>query len=229
MTPKTIGIAAGLLASASAALGSTTIMQTQTFGPTTPAFTDSVNFNKFNGNLADLLSVKIKMELTVSGGNAIVDNDGEFNTTVEVTFGTTGSISSSDVTLLDGLFDPVVASVGVLSVQNVNLDGNDADPTGQFDNDGGGDNATVNGPAGTEMNMGFINSVFFSDYVGAGTFAIDIDVDTDFQVSGGSGVAGSFTPQIAEGSIMVIYEVIPAPSSAALLGLGGLAMARRRR
>jgi uncharacterized protein (TIGR03382 family) len=71
--------------------------------------------------------------------------------------------------------------------------------------------------------------MFFSEYVGAGTFSINAMADTEFSISGGSAVQGAFVNQIASGSVTVIYNFIPAPGAAALFGLGGIAAARRRR
>jgi len=224
------GLSAALCVCAFAATASAgQIMQTVDFGPTTPDFTVPLTFDKYNGNLSDLVSVKVKAFLEVTGGSATVDNDGAAATTVTIDFGTTLSLSSTDVTLLDGAFQPVVSDVDVLANQMFSLAANDLDDPTIFNDDGGPDNATLSGALGSDMDMGFINSAFFSEYVGGGTFDIVIDADTAFQISGGSGVAGAFTPQVASGNVMVIYEFIPAPSSLALFALGGAVGIRRRR
>jgi hypothetical protein len=204
-------------------------MQTVNFGPTTPDFTIPLTFDQYDGNLSDLVSVKVKAFLEVTGGSATVDNDGMTSTNVSIEFGTTLSLSSTDVTLLDGAFQPVVGDVDVLANQMFALAANDLDDPTIFNDDGGPDNATLGGAIGSNMGMGFINSTFFSEYVGSGTFDIIIDADTAFSISGGSGVSGAFTPQIASGNLMVIYEFIPAPSSLALLAIGGGLMGVRRR
>jgi len=168
------------------------------------------------------------VDLSVSGGNASVDNDGETSTTVDVEFGTSLGISSSDVSLLDGAFDPVTAGVNVLTNPSISLAANDGDDINQFDA-GGPDFDMITGVAGMDNDSGFINALFFGDYVGAGMFSIDAIANTEFSISGGSAVQGSFVNQTASGSVTVIYNFIPAPSAAALFGLGGLAAARRRR
>jgi len=227
---KSIITSVGVLAIAAgtASAGMFTQSQTQTFGPQAPNFTTSLNFNQFNGDLADLISVEVIVDLSVVGGSASVDNDGETATTVNVEFGTSLSISSTDVTLLDAAFDPVSAGVSVLTNQAIALDANDGDDITQFDV-GGPDFATVTGLAGMDNGSGFINSAFFADFVGAGMFSIDAMANTEFSITGGSAVQGSFVNQTASGSVTVIYNFIPAPGAAALFGLGGLAAARRRR
>jgi len=221
-------IAVGGCASAASAgmVGSTS--QTQNFGPQAPDFTTSLVFNQFNGDLADLVSVEVIVDLSVSGGNASVDNDGETSTTVDVEFGTSLGISSSDVSLLDGAFDPVTAGVNVLTNPSLSLAANDGDDINQFDA-GGPDFDMITGVAGMDSDSGFINALFFGDYVGGGTFSIDAIANTEFSISGGSAVQGSFVNQTASGSVTVIYNFVPAPGAAALFGLGGLAAARRRR
>jgi len=220
------GAAVGCAGLASA--GSFQQVQTQSFGPQAPNFTTGLVFNQFNGDLADLTSIEVIIDLSVSGGSASVDNDGETSTSVDVEFGTSLGISSMDVTLLDGAFDPVSAGVSVLTNPTLMLAANDGDDITQFDS-GGPDFAMVSGLDGMDMDAGFINALFFSDYVGGGTFTINAIAETEFSISGGSAVQGSFVNQIASGSVTVIYNFIPAPGAAALFGLGGLAAARRRR
>ena len=218
---------AGCASVASAGMvGSTS--QTQNFGPQAPNFTTSLVFNQFSGNLADLMSVEVIVDLSVDGGSASVDNDGETSTTVDVEFGTSLGISSSDVSLLDSTFDPVTAGVNVLTNPSLSLAANDGDDINQFDV-GGPDFDMITGVSGTDSDSGFIDSMFFNDYVGTGTFAIDAIANTEFSITGGSAVQGSFVNQTASGSITVIYNFVPAPGAAALFGLGGLAAARRRR
>jgi uncharacterized protein (TIGR03382 family) len=221
-----IAAAAGCAAAASA--GTFQEVQVQSFGPQAPDFTTGLVFNQFTGNLADLTSIEVIVDLSVDGGSASVDNDGETSTMVDIEFGTSVSISSMDVSLLDGSFDPVSAGVSVLTNPSLSLDANDGDDITQFDA-GGPDFATVMGLAGSDNDSGFINTMFFADYVGGGMFTIDVDANTEFSISGGSAVQGSFVNQTASGSVTVIYNFIPAPGAVALFGLGGLAAARRRR
>ncbi len=221
--------AAGVVALAGTA-SADMLMQTLTFGPNTPDFSEVMTFDQFDGiALEDVLSIEVKMAITVSGGTATVDNDGAAPTTVDIDFGTSGSISSPDVTLLDAAFDPVVAGVDVLAMASPMLAANDGDDPLAFNDDGGADNFTLPGTGGSDSDSGFINSLFWGDFLGGGTFEIEADLDSAFSVSGGSGVSGAFTPQSVEGNVMVTINFVPAPGSVALLGLGGFVATRRRR
>lgn len=212
--------------------GAATIMQTQTFGPNTPNYLSSLTFDKFDdlGGTLTLQSVKVKMSMSVFGGSATVDNDGVDPASVTIEFGASGSISSGDVSLLDTLFQPVISDVNVFTAGNFNLAANDLDPTNQFDNDAGPDNATLNVVPDSDMDMGFIAPSLHPQYIGAGgTFDIDVQIDTLFNILGEGGVAGSFVPVTAEGNVMVIYDYIPTPGTLAIAGFAGIAAGRRRR
>ncbi|MEO1584777.1 MAG: PEP-CTERM sorting domain-containing protein [Planctomycetota bacterium] len=77
-------------------------------------------------------------------------------------------------------------------------------------------------PSGSQLTgAGFSNPSFAADsggFVPAGIDISSISAAWDFTLSAGDLATGSS-----------VFEVIPAPSTAALLGLGGLAAARRRR
>lgn len=203
-------------------------MQTVNFGPDTPNFNEVLTFNQFNVDLADVESIKVKLQLDISGGSLTVDNDGVDPATVEVELGASASLSSLDVTLLNDMFQPVAADVDLSSMATFNLAPNDGDDDQNFDNDGGPDNGTLNGGMQSGMSMGFVNAAFWADYIGAGTFDISVDVLQLLDFGGVGGVSGGFTPTQAAGNVMIIVT-IPAPASAGVLGLGVLALGRRRR
>ena len=225
-------VCSGVVCACVSSAGAATIMQTETFGPNTPNYQQTLTFDKFDdlGGTRTLTSVKVKMEMGVFNGSATVDNDGVDPASVTIEFGATGSISSGDVPLLDAGFQPVTSDVDVFTAGAFNLSANDSDPDNQFDNDNGPDNATLNVVPASDMDMGFIDSSFFGSYIGAGaTFDILVEIDTLFNILGEGGVAGSFVPVSADGNVMVIYEYVPAPGSMALVGLAGLCATRRRR
>lgn len=188
-----------------------------------------LTFDQYNGSLT-LTGVKITLTLNVDGGTITLDNDGPGSANAAAEFGASGSISSSDVNLNDTNFNPIGAGLNVVSIDvNTTLSADDGDAQGEV-NDGGPDSITEAGANATDMDMGFVNSFFFGDYTGNGTFDIDVVTSTLFNTNGsGSGVGGSFLPPNVSGSVTVEYFVIPAPGAAALLGLGGLIAARRRR
>jgi len=225
---KVLGVAA-LVAATGAASGQFMTMQTQSFGPQTPDFLIPLTFNQYNGDIADLISIEIIVNLSVQGGNALVDNDSNDPATVNVQFGTSVSVSSMDVNLINTMFNPIGANVAVLVNEVVNLDPTTGDPTDEPNNTGLPDSQLILGPVGMASSSDFVNAAVWAGYVGAGTFNILVDGDTEFSISGGTGVSAGFSPQTASGDITVIYKFIPAPSTAALLGLAGLVGVRRRR
>jgi hypothetical protein len=227
-----IGGAAAVVLVAGSTASAGQIMQTESFGPTTPDFSGTLTFDKFDdqGGTLTLTGIKVKVQLDIDGGSAFADNDGVEPGTVDVEFGATGAISSTDVSLLDGAFQPVTADVDVLNLATFNLTGHQgADPIGTPEFEGDGDDDQIIGGPGSDMSMGFINSLFYAEYIGLDTFEIDFDVTTAFSISGASGVGGGFAPVIASGNVMITYDFIPAPGVASLLGVAGLAAARRRR
>ncbi|MEO1584845.1 MAG: choice-of-anchor E domain-containing protein [Planctomycetota bacterium] len=206
------------IASAGSAMGQ---VQTQSFAGT-PNLNETLTFNQFTGDLVDLTGICITLEISATGGQAIVDNDGAQAGSATIDFGVEGTLSAPVVNLFP------TPSVAVASNNVFNLAADNGD--GPLNVDGTGpDGATVPGVSGSDSDMVNINAAFWSDYVGNGTFDIVAEIDTLFDIFGISGVEGSFTPASVEGSVTVEYKVIPAPASAAVLGLGGLAAARRRR
>lgn len=207
-----------MVAAAGSALGQ---VQVQSFSGV-PNLAETLTFNQFTGNISDLIDICITLEITAVGGQAIVDNDGAQPGTATVDFGVEGTLSAPVVNLFP------TPSVAVASNNVFNLAADNGD--GPLNVDGTGpDGATVPGVNGSDSDTVSINAAFWADYVGNGTFDILAEIDTLFDIFGISGVEGSFTPPSVEGSVTVEYKVIPAPASAALLGLGGLAALRRRR
>ncbi len=211
-------VAIALVASAGSALGQ---VQVQSFAGV-PNLSETLTFNQFNGNFADLIDICITLEITAVGGQAIVDNDGAQPGQATVDFGVEGTLSAPVVNLFP------TPSVAVVSSNVFDLAADDGD--GPLNVDGNGpDGAVVPGVNGSDSQTVSINPAFWADYVGGGTFDIVAEIDTLFDIFGISGVEGSFSPPSVEGSVTVEYKLIPAPASAALLGLGGLAGLRRRR
>jgi hypothetical protein len=198
------------------------ITQTQYFTSSIPDFEEIFTFNQYN-NGYDLESVEIVLDLDITGGWLGVDNDGASATTVTVKLGATGSISSTDVALVDAAFQPVFGDVDVFGGTTYTLEANDGDGTGNVDLTAP-DGATYTGVSQSGSDSGFINSFVFDGYTGAGTFDITATVNSILDLGSTGGVEGSFGPVTVEsGSVTVIYgdsAPVPEPSAMLLLGFG---------
>lgn len=204
------------------------IVQAQNFGPATPNFNQTLTFNQYNGLLADLVSVHIKVDLNINGGRLELDNDGLDPAAGTADLGASVSISSGDVALVDALLQPVVGSVDASNSSLFALGSNDGDPTTGFDA-GGTDYFDFIGSPASDTDNGFIGSLAFAGYVGAGTFDINAVINQIINYGAIGGISFAGTPVTASGTVTVTYEIIPAPGAAGLIGLGGLVALRRRR
>lgn len=223
-----LAICAAAVCLAAGAADAVIIMQTQNFGPGTPNFASVLTFNKYNGSAGDIVSVKIKVQLDITGGRLELDNDGAGPANGSAQLGAEAAISSIDVNLLDNAFQPVTGVAAASNSSLFNLAGNDGDGLGTFEV-GGPDYFLFQGLPASDMKMGFINTLFHGQYAGAGTFDITLNASQIFDYGAIGGISFAGSPVTASGNVMVIYDIIPAPASATLLGLGGLLAARRRR
>lgn len=239
MNSKLLAIsAAGALAVAAGSAHAAQIMQTQNFGPTTPNFNTNLTFNKFDGTLGTLTSVKVKVQLDVQGGFLKLDNDGVGPASGNADLGALATIASMDVPLLDAGLQPVIGpGVSVVTSSPFAVQGNDGDATNTFD-DGTVDNFSMTGNAGSDMGMGIISSLFYaSNYTDAipdmtlATFGINVNVSQIFTYGSLGGIQFQGGPVSASGNVMVIYDYtpVPAPGAAGLAALGGGLLIRRRR
>lgn len=222
-------LAAAVVAGAAATAPAQVLMQMLDFGLNTPDFEQTLTFNQFDIDPAHILSVKYTVELDIAGGNLTVDNDGVDGAIVDVELGASAELSSTDVTLLNDMLNPVVDEVELVTTDTLNLAGNDGDDDTTFDPNGGPDEGSIDGGMQSGMSMGFINSMFFGQYAGMGTFDILVDVDQVLDFGSQSGVSGGFTPVQASGKVKIEVTLIPTPATAAMLGMGGLVAVRRRR
>ena len=211
------------------AASAVTITQTETFGGT-PNFTQTLTFDEFDdlGGTLTLTSIQVLVELNVQGGVLVLDNDGVDPAAGTFEFGGKADISSTDVSLLDGAFQPVTAEVEALTAGAFNLTGNVGDGSNDFDPTAP-DGMQVNGLSQTDNDDGFIAASLFAQYIGLSTFDIDLDATQWSDFGGVSGIEWAVTPVTADGEVTVIYNYVPEPATMGLLSLGGLALLRRRR
>jgi hypothetical protein len=207
------------------------LMETENFGPATPNYNQTLTFDKFDPLLGILNSIKVKMQIDITGGSLGVDNDGAGPASVDVELGAEGTLSSGDVTLLDITFLPVTGTVSASTMAHFDLGPENGDGPNNIDTTGP-DGALMLGQPASDMAMGFINPIFFAGYIGTGqTFDIDADIDQILNTGSVGGVEGSFSPVTASGNVMVVYDYtpfVPEPSSAvlallAMLGWAGFA------
>jgi hypothetical protein len=224
----------GLAAIAAALVGfggvavADTVSYSANYGPATPNYTQQLPLDKFHGNLADLISVRFELSLNIAGGFLCVDNDGADPATVNVNLGADASITSTDVTLLDSLFQPVTGTASAATGSMFNLGGDNGD--GAFNVDCNPlDGAIHLGGMASDANAGFIHPLFHPQYVGAGTFNVDLNALQILDFGSVGGVEGSFSPVMADGEVKVTYEYVPEPAAFGVLALGWLLIRRKGR
>lgn len=205
----------------------TTIVQTKSYGPDNPNFLTSLVFDKYDGNLADLLSVTYTYTLNVSGGSLTLDNDASSSGTYNVQFGAQLQATSSQ-TLLDGSFNNIFNNAIASTSAAGTLAANVGDGAMDYDSTGP-DGILIQGTSQTASGSADVNNAFLSQYIGSGTFTIDLGANQYSNLNTSSGIEYAFTPVTASGTVTVTYSVVPEPSAALLSLLGGLVLFRRRR
>jgi len=194
-----------------------------------PNFTETLTFNQFDdmGGTRTLQSIEVYLELNVDHGTFILDNDGELPASGTFEFGAKGSLSSTDVDLLDMSLQPVISEVQSLHSQAFDLDGNIGD--GQFDFDPAApDGLEYNGTLVSNWESGYINPTLFSQYIGMDTFDLDVFIEQWSEFGGVSGIEWAVTPVDSCGRAIVEYCYTPEPSTIVALALGTIFLRRRR-
>ena len=186
----------------------TTVPRTLDFNLLETAFNQSVA-------LSDIVSITITASLNKSAGNWSITDIEEQSQSVTATQSTKAWFTSSKRIGIEGSeFSPALDSPFSQLIDISPL----ATETGNF------------GLSSTGVFGGPLDGSFYSDFLGAGTFGIVLNGAQSFVVTGGAVDQQSSPPRIS-GNVIVTYEIVPEPSSAALLllGIGGLVALRRAR
>ena len=221
-TTISLTLAALLLAVAPAS--ALTVTQTLPYAGT-PNLTAPLTFDSFDTSLGTLQSVEILADIEVTAGAFVVDNDSPASASVDISYGILATLVSAGEVVF-----PTVSANGGDSVSLV------LDP-----DDGDGAPIDGSGPDGATFSMvGFADSasaltsvvahlMSFEDISAGPDFVINMQANQEFSISGDSGVDGGFLSADVEGEVTVIYNYVPEPATMSLLGIGALALIRRKK
>ncbi|MBN1787470.1 MAG: choice-of-anchor E domain-containing protein [Sedimentisphaerales bacterium] len=212
-----------------------TISQTGSFGGI-PDITGPLTFNQFddNGGLWILQSVQVSIAIQASGGSMHLDNDSPLPADVNFTYGITGMVSSTDVTLKNAAAQyiplPAVASFNASTTLAPNV----GDIPGDYDTTAP-DGAMYNGGVViSDVQSDFVGQAFWGDgtkgFLGNGTFDIDYYATQWLNFSSTGGIEYRYNPATAAGMVTVLYtyDIIPEPYTILLLTFGSLLLRRRK-
>lgn len=214
---KKVMTAAAVLGVAGAASATTIETQTLNFGfPLSPG-NETLTFNQFDdlGGSRTLTRVELILDATVTG-DATAENDSSLpapNFTLDLTG------------LIDATFSTLSATAGI---NNQFAQALDASDNGGVANGSGPDFHDFGNVGGSDADDDNEFSSFAS-YIGTGTIDADVNGSAGFSFSGTTDATLGIDNLGATGTVTINYYWVPAPGAAALLGLGGLAAARRRR
>ncbi len=206
------------------------ITQTESFSGI-PDFQQALTFDSFDTSLGTLLGVTVWVDLDVTSGQAVVDNESDSLASVTVDFGANAMASSAGE-----VFFPTTTATAAIS-QSLQLDPDDGDGTTIDPSTPDGAAIPLNSTSGTMMTSMLASASAqqstqvstFTDLLAGADYDILLNSSTVFSISGASGVAGGFTPANVSGEVTVEYNYVPEPATMSVLAIGGAALLKRRK
>jgi len=198
-----------------------TIEQTGTITAHNPNSSGTLTFNHFNTSLGTLTGVLVESYLKSWGGSYAVDNEAE---TVSTGTATMSTLLSFDY---QGKYVDNINLVNTTTA-NFTLQPNDSDSSSTVDYTGL-DFDEMQGTQLTSTKQGGV--ALLSQFQGTGTFGFLYDTIQSQNWTGLGGVSTASTPTTAEGWVKITYtyDVVPEPTSMALLAIGCAVLGLRRR
>ena len=214
MHKKILFFALALIICAGSVFAQQTITQTKNFTGN-PGYSRSLVYDQFNPALGTLTSIQIIFNMNTSGGYLSVDNDGDTPASTTVELGATGRISSSDVPLVNGSFQPIGSNLRASTGQTFSLGPEDGDGPGNVD-PSPDDGATHSGGSDSDTDTDNVNAAVFGDYTGTGSYTVTMEASSIIDFGGVGGVEGSFGPPVVGGDLTIIYTYTPFTSDLSL-------------
>lgn len=196
-----------------------------------PAGTRILELDMFKGNIDELESVVFNIMYTKTGGSAQADNDSKDSGFITFTHRINANLTSADVHLLDASSAIIGANMNASSSsEQIYLAPSSNDDMQTFTTSQNNDFYTWEPDDVSFKDNWDLNSLYYSDIVGTGTYNINFEAIQNLSVTGFGGISQAFTPSDVNGTLSVTYNYIPEPTSAALIGVVGLAalLIRRR-
>jgi hypothetical protein len=207
------------------------ITQTQPFSGI-PSISGSLVFDKFDthGGTWILNSIQVTLNLETSGGEFRLDNDSTSPASGSFEFGAKGSISSTDVSLLNSSLIAIPGTVNAYHSGSFSLEPNIGDIEGDYD-PSPPDGMLYNGATETDSKSGFVDDTLWAGYQGTGTYNINYEIIQWLNYGGIGGIEYAVTPVSASGYVEVIYDyyIIPEPATIVPLCTGGLILLLRKK